>query len=70
MQPPWGIAPVDYHRYEAFNYTHCLSLAGVPAAVVPAGSQHGLPIGVQVVSRPYQEHVALAAALALESASR
>jgi Asp-tRNA(Asn)/Glu-tRNA(Gln) amidotransferase A subunit family amidase len=70
MQPPWGIAAVDYHRYEAFNYTHCMSLAGVPAAVVPAGSQDGLPIGVQVVSGPYQEHVALAAALAVESASR
>jgi Asp-tRNA(Asn)/Glu-tRNA(Gln) amidotransferase A subunit family amidase len=57
-------------RYEAFNYTHCLSLAGLPVVVVPAGSQDGLPLGVQVVAQPYQEHVALAAALSLENAFR
>jgi amidase len=66
-QPPWGIELDDYDRYEGFNYTHALSLAGMPVVVVPVGTQDGLPIGVQIVSQPYEEHIALAAALALET---
>ena len=66
-QPPWGIELGDYDRYEGFNHTHALSLAGMPVVVVPAGTQDGLPIGVQIVSRPYEEHMALAAALAVET---
>lgn len=70
MQPPWGIPPAEYHRYEAFNYTHALSLAGLPVVVVPCGREDNLPIGVQIAAQPYQEHVALAAAARLESVVR
>lgn len=66
-QPPWGIAPGDYDRYEGFNHSHALSLAGMPVVAVPAGNQDGLPIGVQIIARPYEEQVALAAALAVEA---
>lgn len=66
-EPPWGVSPADYHRYESFNYTHALSLAGVPVAVVRCGSEDGLPIGVQIAARPFEEHVALAAASVLEA---
>jgi len=52
--------------YEAFNYTHAYSLAGLPVAVVRAGDERGLPIGVQVVANPFREDVALAAAAAIE----
>ncbi len=54
--------------YNAFNYTHALAIGGGPVAVVPAGEQDGLPIGVQIAAQPYREEVALAAAAAVESA--
>ena len=53
------------------NGIYCLpySLTGYPCAVVRAGtSPGGLPIGVQVVARPWREDVALAAAERIESA--
>ena len=53
-------------RYQAFNYTHTFSVAGLPAVVVRVGEERGLPVGVQVIARPFQENVALAAASALE----
>ncbi len=50
-----------------FNYTIPYSLTGWPCAVVRTGtSPDGLPIGVQIVSRPWQEHVAVAAARRIE----
>lgn len=50
-----------------FIYTLPFSLTGQPSIVVPAGqSDEGLPIGVQIVARTWQDHVALAAARALE----
>jgi amidase len=53
------------------NGIYCLpySLTGYPCAVVRAGtSPEGLPIGVQVVARPWREDVALAAARRIETA--
>jgi amidase len=45
------------------------NLTGWPGAVVRAGtSPEGLPIGVQVVARPWREDVALAVAQFLEGA--
>jgi amidase len=50
------------------SYTTPFSLTGWPAAVVRCGSStDGLPIGVQVVARPWCDHVALAAAAHLET---
>ncbi|MDT7747584.1 MAG: amidase, partial [Pseudonocardiales bacterium] len=43
---------------------------GLPAAVVPVGrSAEGLPIGVQVVGRPFHDHEVLAVAALLEQLS-
>jgi amidase len=56
---------------EESNVSYCLpySLTGYPCVVVRAGtSPAGLPIGVQVVARPWREDVALAAARLVESA--
>jgi amidase len=56
---------------EESNVSYCLpySLTGYPCVVVRAGtSPAGLPIGVQVVARPWREDVALAAARWVESA--
>ena len=51
------------------SFTTPHSLSGWPAATVRCGtSEEGLPIGVQLVARPWRDDVALAAALALERA--
>ena len=58
---------VEYLK--AFSYAQAYNLLGLPVVVVPCGrSPEGLPIGVQVVGRPFEEETALAAALLLEEA--
>ena len=58
-----------YDRLPAFSYSMTYNLTGWPAAVVRAGtSPQGLPIGVQVVARPWREDVALAVAAKIEMA--
>ncbi len=69
--PPHGCVPgaeTPLERYDAFNYTHAYSLAGLPVAVVRAGDERGLPVGVQVVAPAFREDRALAVAAALEEA--
>jgi amidase len=52
-----------------FSYCFTYNLTGWPAAVVRAGtSPEGLPIGVQIVARPWREDVALAVAQHIETA--
>jgi amidase len=54
---------------EPTSFTTPASLTGWPAATVRAGtSPEGLPIGVQLVARPWRDDVALAAARAVERA--
>jgi amidase len=51
-----------------FSYTMAYSLTGCPGAVVRVGtSPEGLPIGVQIVARPWREDIVLAVARLLES---
>ncbi len=58
-----------YDRLSSFSYTMTYNLTGWPAAVVRAGtSRRGMPIGVQLAARPWEEHVALAAAQLIEGA--
>jgi len=57
-----------YDRLPAFTYTMTYNLTGWPGAVVRAGtSPEGLPIGVQIVARPWREDVALAVGKELET---
>ncbi len=50
-----------------FVYTLPYSLTGYPCAVVRGGtSVAGVPIGVQIIARPWREDVAIAAACAVE----
>jgi amidase len=52
----------------AFSYTMAYNLTGWPGAVVRGGtSPDGLPIGIQIVARPWREDVALAVAKLLEN---
>jgi len=50
-----------------YGYMGIFNLTGWPAAVVRAGtSKEGLPIGVQIVGQPFQDHKVLAVAQYLE----
>jgi Asp-tRNA(Asn)/Glu-tRNA(Gln) amidotransferase A subunit family amidase len=64
----WQIGGKTVHYLDAWSYTEWFNLLGNPAAVVPVGqSERGLPIGVQIVGRPWQEEEVLAIAEALEN---
>ena len=64
--PPYG---AKSRLENQFSYTIPYSLGGNPCAVVRAGtSPEGLPIGVQVVARNWQDDVALTAARTIEKA--
>ena len=66
--PPHGMLMTDAMR-KGTSYTSAYNLTGWPGAVVRGGtSPEGLPIGVQVVARPWREDVALAVAQHLEQA--
>ncbi len=61
--------PHGAERDEDFVYTLPFSLTGWPCVVVRGGtSPEGLPIGVQVVARPWRDDVALAVARHIETA--
>ncbi len=50
-------------------YTTSINLAGIPAVSVPCGkSSDGMPIGAQLIGRPFEEHVILHAAEMIEDA--
>ncbi len=63
----WKIDGKTVEYLDAWSYTEWFNLLGNPAAVVPVShSSEGLPIGVQIVGRPWEEEQALAVAAALE----
>jgi amidase len=56
-------------KMRGFSHTMTWNLAGWPGAVVRVGtSPEGMPVGVQLVAKPWREDVALAAAACVESA--
>ncbi len=63
-------APLHTEKGEGlFNYTLPFSLSGWPCVVLRTGtSPEGLPIGIQIVARPWREDVALAVAQFIETA--
>jgi amidase len=52
--------------YSWLGYASTYSVAGLPVAVVPAGEESGLPIGVQIVANPFRDDLVLAAARRVE----
>ena len=46
-----------------------INIAGVPAISVPAGFADGLPIGMQIIARPFAEEIALRIAHAYQQAT-
>lgn len=63
----WQVERKTVRYLDAWSYAEFFNLLGNPAAVVPAGhSPEGLPIGVQIVGRPWEEENVLTVAAALE----
>jgi Asp-tRNA(Asn)/Glu-tRNA(Gln) amidotransferase A subunit family amidase len=71
--------PHDRHKVEvggkrlstfrAFSYSQTFNVFDLPVVVIPVGrSAEGLPIGVQVIGRPFAEETVLAAAAIIEQA--
>jgi Asp-tRNA(Asn)/Glu-tRNA(Gln) amidotransferase A subunit family amidase len=62
--------PNDPHNYrDTMRFCQWLNLAGFPGLSLPMGqSPDGLPINIQLIARPYEEEILLAAAAQLEEA--
>jgi Asp-tRNA(Asn)/Glu-tRNA(Gln) amidotransferase A subunit family amidase len=53
--------------FRAFSYAQAFNVFDLPVVTVPAGrSNQGLPIGVQIIGRPFAEEMVLAAAEVVE----
>ena len=63
----WQVEGKTVPYLDAWSYTEWFNLLGTPAAAVRVGrSPEGLPIGVQIVARPWEEEIVLSVAAALE----
>jgi aspartyl-tRNA(Asn)/glutamyl-tRNA(Gln) amidotransferase subunit A len=65
--------PIDFEDPIGFlkwvNFTFPFNLTGQPAASIPAGwTDDGLPVGLQIVGRPFDEATVLRAAATFEAA--
>ena len=63
----WQVEGKTVNYFDAWSYAEFFNLLGNPAAVIPVShSPEGLPIGVQIVGRPWEEEQVLTVAAALE----
>ena len=63
----WQVEGKTVRYLDAWSYTEWFNLLGTPAVTVPVGkSPEGLPIGVQIAGRPWQEELVILVAAALE----
>jgi aspartyl-tRNA(Asn)/glutamyl-tRNA(Gln) amidotransferase subunit A len=63
-----GLSPIEMYLNDVFTIP--ASLAGLPAMSVPVGlSRDGLPMGLQLIGRPFDEVTVLKTAAALEGAA-
>ena len=66
----WQIDGQRVEYLDAWSYCEWFNLLGMPAATVPfSQSPEGLPIGVQIVARPWEEELALSVAELVEKGS-
>jgi Asp-tRNA(Asn)/Glu-tRNA(Gln) amidotransferase A subunit family amidase len=64
----WQIEGKTVEYLNAWSYSEWFNLLGMPAATVPiASSAEGLPIGVQIAARPWEEELVLSVAAELEA---
>jgi len=63
----WKVEGKTVSYLDAWSYTEWFNLLGMPGVVVPVSqSDEGLPIGVQVVAKPWMEELALEVASSIE----
>ncbi len=63
----WIVEGRELHYLDAMRYMQWFNLLAAPAAVVPVGrSAEGLPIGVQIAGRPFDDELVLTVAAAVE----
>ena len=56
----WSVEGATVEYLDAVRYTQWFNALACPAAVVPVGrSPEGLPIGVQIAGRPFEDEIAL-----------
>jgi amidase len=65
----WSLEGRTVEYLDAWRHTQWFNALAAPAAVVPVGrSPEGLPIGVQIVARPYEDETALGIAGIVDAA--
>jgi Asp-tRNA(Asn)/Glu-tRNA(Gln) amidotransferase A subunit family amidase len=65
----WNVGGEQIGMFQAMMPATPFNLLGLPAVVIPFGmSKEGVPIGVQLVGRPYEEELILDVAVRLEQA--
>jgi amidase len=65
----WTIDGASVAYFDAVRFTQWFNVLAAPAAVIPVGSSPGgLPIGVQIVSRPFEDETALGVAAVVDAA--
>ncbi len=65
----WTIDGQTVAYLDAVRYTQWFNALAAPAAVVPVGrSPEGLPIGVQIAARPFEDEMALGIAAVVDTA--
>jgi len=65
----WTVEGQTVNYLDSVRYTQWFNALAAPAAVVPVGSSpEGLPIGVQIVARPFEDEAALAVAAVVDAA--
>jgi amidase len=65
----WTVEGQTVNYLDSVRYTQWFNALAAPAAVVPVGSSpEGLPIGVQIVARPFEDETALAVAAVVDAA--
>jgi amidase len=65
----WMVEGQAVEYLDAWRHTQWFNSLAAPAAVVPVGtSPEGLPIGVQIVARPFEDETALGIAAVVDAA--
>lgn len=68
LPPKFGASASPLEMYLGDIYTISVNLAGLPAICVPAGEKNGLPVGMQLIGKHFDEQCLLDVALGIESA--
>jgi amidase len=65
----WMVEGQRVEYLDAWRYTQWFNALAAPAAIVPVGrSGEGLPIGVQIAARPFEDEVVLGVAAVVDAA--